>query len=569
LQEPRGHLPETATASEIPVERVSVARRAHTYPQVSLTAADLVDTPVVVAPPSITVGDALRLSRRRHARVLACGAATHVLVEDLARADTLGLGELAAAEVSQPLPVVEAQAPELRVRRALTDGAPVVIVRGRSGGAIARGASPRAVSLVARVNAALSPATREVLDAVTRLAAAHGGRAFLAGGLVRDVWRGETSAARDLDVVIEGDGPGVARALASELGGALVEHERFLTASVATARHGRIDVVTARTERYERPGALPRVLPGSMAQDLRRRDFAVNAMAVELGSGAFGLLDPLGGVTDLERRRLRILHPLSFVEDPTRMLRAVRYAARLGLTADRWTLRCQALALRLAPYPALSASRLAGELERLLSEPSPGAVLALAVRGGVMRLLDPGWRPSRATATRLAALNATLEWAAAHRLATPLAVTALALASEQRPTVATAMPERLGLSGELLSRVRRALEEAPHLATRVRATRSRSEAARLLREAGDVALTLLHLTEPEARERLDWYVREGRTVAPGLGGDEVIALGVPRGPMVSEVLQTLRDGRLDGRFGDREAELRYVRSLTIRDERKG
>jgi tRNA nucleotidyltransferase (CCA-adding enzyme) len=551
------------------VERVSVARRAHAYPQVSLTAADLVDTPVVVAPPSITVGDALRLSRRRHARVLVCGAGNHVLVEDLARADTLGLGELAAAEVGRPLPVVEAQAPELRVRRALTDGAPVVIVRGRAGGAIARGAAPRSVSLVARINAALSPETREVLDAVMRLAAAHGARAFLAGGLVRDVWRGETSAARDLDVVIEGDGPGVARALASELGGALVEHERFLTASVATARHGRIDVVTARTERYERPGALPRVLPGSMAQDLRRRDFTVNAMAVELGSGAFGLLDPLGGVADLERRRLRILHPLSFVEDPTRMLRAVRYAARLRLTADRWTLRCQTLALRLAPYPALSASRLAAELERLLGEPSPGAVLALAVRAGIVRLLDPRWRPSRATDTRLAALDATLEWAIVHRLATPLTVMALALASEPRSAVATAVPERLGLSGDLLNRVHRALEEAPRLATRVRATRSRSEAARVLREAGAVALTLLHLTEPEARERLDWYVREGRAVTPDLGGDEVIALGVPRGPMVSDVLQTLRDGRLDGRFVDREAEIRYVRSLTLRDERKG
>src|SRR5688500_9330794 len=289
----RGHLLASAAGPEIAVERVSVARRAHVYPQVSLTAADLVDTPVVAAPSSITVSDALRLSRRRHARVLACGSDAHVLVEDLARAETLGLGDLAAAELWRPLPVVEPHAPELRVRRVLSEGAAAVIVRGRAGGAVVRGVPPRAVSLVARMNAAVPASTREVLSAVTRLAAAHGARAFLAGGLVRDVWRGETSAARDLDVVIEGDGPGIARALAGELGGALVEHERFLTASVETAEHGRIDIVTARTERYERPGALPRVLPGSIAQDLRRRDFTVNAMAVELDSGTFGLLDPL------------------------------------------------------------------------------------------------------------------------------------------------------------------------------------------------------------------------------------------------------------------------------------
>ncbi len=551
------------------MERVSVARRAHAYPQVSLTAADLVDTPVVAAPPSITVGDALRLSRRRHARVLSCGAAIHVLVEDLARAETLGLDDLPAAEVSRPLPVVDADEPELRVRRVLADGAPMVIVRGRAGGAVARGTVSRTISLVARVNAALSPETREALGAVTRLAAAHGARAFLAGGLVRDVWRGESNAARDLDVVVEGDGPGVARALANELGGALVEHERFLTASVETPRHGRIDVVTARAERYERPGALPRVLPASMAQDLRRRDFTVNAMAVELATGAFGLLDPLGGIADLEHRRLRVLHPLSFVEDPTRMLRAARYAARLGLTADRWTLRCQALALRLAPYPALSASRFAAELERLLREPSPAAALTLAVRAGVVRILDPRWRPGRATAMRLAALDATLEWATAHRLASPLTVAVLALAGEQRSAVATALPERLGLSGDLLSRVRRALEDPPGLTARVRGAGSRSETARALREAGGVALALLHLTEPAIRERLEWYVRDGRTVTPELSGDDVIALGVARGPRVSEVLQALRDGRLDGRFVDRQAEIRYVRSLTFRDERKG
>jgi tRNA nucleotidyltransferase (CCA-adding enzyme) len=370
--------------------------------------------------------------------------------------------------------------------------------------------------------------------------------------------------------VIEGDGPAVARALAGALGGTLVEHERFLTASVETPGHGRIDVVTARTERYERPGALPRVLPGSILQDLRRRDFTVNAMAVELGSGAFGLLDPLGGVADLERHRLRILHPLSFVEDPTRMLRAARYAARLGLTADRWTMRCHALAVRLAPYPALSAPRFAAELERLLAEPSAAAALDLAVRAGVVRLLDPRWRPLRATGARIAALDVTLQWAARHRIASPLTVAALALATEQPPAVTAALLERLGFSGEPLARIRRTLDEGPRLAARVRDAASRSEAARLLRAAPGAALAALRLMDDtRVQERLEWYVREGRAIAPELGGDDVIALGVPRGPAVSDVLDALRDGRLDGRLVDRQAEIRYVRSLKLSDERKG
>jgi tRNA nucleotidyltransferase (CCA-adding enzyme) len=547
-----------------------MARRAHAYPQISLTAADLIDTPLVSVPATITVSDALRLARRRHARILTCGARTHVVVDDLARAESLALGDLLAAELARPLPVVEPQTPELRVRRALAEGAPAVIVGGRAGGAVARGPAPRSVSLAARVNAQLSAETRAALAEVTRIAAAHGARAFLAGGVVRDLWRGAAEAARDLDVVVEGDGLAVARALADALGGTLVEHDRFLTASVETSRDGRIDVVTARTERYERPGALPRVLPGSLAQDLRRRDFTVNAMAVELDSGAFGLLDPLGGVVDLARRRLRILHPLSFVEDPTRMLRAARYAARLRLAADQWTRRCHALAVRLAPYPALSAPRFAAELERLLAEPSASSALGLAVRAGVFRLLDARWRPTPATMQRIAALDETLRWASAHRIASPLTVAAMALTAEPPPAGVAAFLERLGLSGEPLARACHGADEARRLAARLRDAVSRSETARALREVGGAALAALHLMEDgRVRERLDWYVREGRSVAPELDGDAIIALGVPRGPAVRDVLHALRDGRLDGRLVDRQAEIRYVRSLTLSDERKG
>lgn len=552
-----------------------MARRAHAYPQVSLTAADLVDTALVTAPPRITVVDALRLARRRHARLLACGPGSHVLTEDLARAETLGLGELLASDVARPLPVFAPDTPELRVRRALADGAPAVVVAGRAPAAITRAPVPRAVALGERVRVGLPADSRAVLDEVARLAAAHGARAFLAGGLVRDLWRGAAAGARDLDVVIEGDGLAVARALADALGGALVEHDRFLTASVKTDTHGRIDVVTARTERYERPGALPRVLPGSIAQDLRRRDFSVNAMAAELGAATPLLLDPLGGVADLARRRLRILHPLSFVEDPTRMLRGVRYATRLGLAADRWTARCQALALRLAPYPALSAARVAAELERLLAEPSAAAALTAAVDNHVIRLLEPRWRPVAATAAHLKTLDATLTFVSAHRVASPLTVAALSLAADQPAPVLSSLLERMGLAGEPRRRVEQALTDGPRLAGQLRAAPSRSAVAEALREASGAMLAWLYVTaEPRVRELVDWYAREGRGVRGELDGEDVIGLGVPRGPAVSRVLRALRDGRLDGRFADRRAEIDYVRSLstrddTTRDERKG
>ena len=441
----------------------TMARRARAYPQAVLTAGDIVDTEVVTATSRITAADALRLARRRRARVVACGPHAHVLTDDLARAESLGLGDLPACDVARPMPVVPSHTPELAIRRHLTEGAPAVIVAGK--GAIARAATPRTVPVRRRLDRALSPHARTLVAEIARVAAAQGARAFIAGGLVRDAWRGETTDG-DLDVVVEGDGPAVARALADALDGTLVEHERFLTASVRAPGHGRIDVATARSERYDAPGALPRVLPASIGQDLQRRDFTVNAMAVEVTSDAWELMDPFAGAADLERRRLRILHPLSFVEDPTRLLRAARYATRLDLRADAWTARCQALALRLAPYAALSGQRIAGELERLLAEPLAAAALAMLARGGAPRLLDPRWRLTRTGAGRLSAISTTLDWVREHRIARPVVVGVLALGAEQPAAVAEAMAGRVGLTGEPLRELRHALVEAPALARR-------------------------------------------------------------------------------------------------------
>jgi tRNA nucleotidyltransferase (CCA-adding enzyme) len=543
-----------------------MARRARPYPQILVTAADLVDGQVLAAPSGITAADALRLARRRRVRVLACGAGHHVLAEDLARAESLGLGDVPARELARPLPVVGARTPEPAVRRALAAGAPAVIVS--PAGVITRPATPATLPVRARLERALPSATRALLAEVARVAAAQGARAFVAGGLVRDAWRGETTVG-DLDIVVEGDGPAVARALADALHGTLVEHERFLTASVRTPGHGRIDVATARSERYDMPGALPRVLPAPIVQDLQRRDFGVNALAVELTSEAWELLDPFAGIVDLEHRRLRILHPLSFVEDPTRLLRAARYAARLELRPDAWTARCQALALRLAPYPALSGQRIATELERLLDEPQAAAALAILARGGMPRLLDPRWRLTRATAARLDRVAATLAWVRADRVTRPLVVAALVLALGQPSAVAAAMVAHLGLSGEPLSELRRALAEAPALIRELSGA-APSAAGRALRNASGATLAALHLAGGAARERAEWWVSRGRTVAPLLGGDDVIALGVTRGPAVAAALAALRDARLDGRVVDRAAEMDYVRSWVVSNpERKG
>ena len=547
-----------------------MARRSHAYPQVRVDAAALVDVPAVAAPAGIRVGDALRLARRRDARLLVADGRC-VLRDDLVRAQALGLDALGAGALARALPTVDAGADEVAVRRALAGGAPLVAVRDRRGivGAVAAPAARRAApvaSLGARFTRAVPDAVRAVLARVAELAAAHGARAFAVGGLVRDVCRDAAVTRRDLDVVVEGDGLRVARHLADALGGTLTEHPRFLTASVEAPGLGRIDVATSRAERYETPGALPRVLPAGIAQDLARRDFTVNALAVELASGGFGLLDPFGGRADLARRRLAVLHPLSYVEDPTRLFRAGRYAVRLGLAPDAATRRAQALALAHAPYPALSGQRLATELERVLAEARPDAVLLRLAAGGVLRLLHPRWRLTAATRRRLTALPAALAWAVGAGLAVPpLELALLALLADQPPALAAAALDRLGLAGEPRARVGRGLEGAPALGAALLDAGRPSARARLLRERAPVELAWLWLDAAATGGRpapvgaiVAWFAGlEPRGGA--LGGEDVIALGVPRGPAVARVLAELRDARLDGTVTDRAMEEDLVR----------
>src|SRR5205823_2908500 len=381
-----------------------VAKRAHAYPQVSVVAGDVVDVAVVAAPSSIAVRAALALARKRDAAVLSVGP-RYVLREDLARASLLDAGDLPAASVARPLPVVEAGAGEVAVRRRLAGGAPLVIVRGRAGavGAVAgRGPALDAhASAAARVARGVPAETRELLSTIGRLAREHRARAYLVGGMVRDVWREAPVSPRDLDLVVEGDGPAVARRLAQALGGTLREHERFLTA---------------------------------------------------------------------------------YVEDPTRLFRAARHGARLGLTPDRATLAAQALALRLVPYPALSGQRLTGELGLILDEARPDGALARLGGAGVFALLDERYRFTALTRHRCAELTATLAWAHARSLpAAPVELTVLVLVADQPREVATAALARLAFAGEPLTRLARCLDEHQALARRLAAATAPSARARELR----------------------------------------------------------------------------------------
>jgi tRNA nucleotidyltransferase (CCA-adding enzyme) len=215
----------------------------------------------------------------------------------------------------------------------------------------------------------------EALPAIERVRAAAGDRAlYLVGGAVRDILLGRSTS--DLDFVVEGDS-GDAAAIAERIAPGHVAHEQFGTASV-DLDGVRIDIAMARTETYPSPGALPEVHPATLAEDLGRRDFTINAMAVAL-DGAGELIDPHGGEADLEAGLLRVLHERSFIDDPTRALRAARYAARFGFSLDPGTERL----LRAADLGAVSRYRLDAEMGRLEAEEDAGVALELARSWGL------------------------------------------------------------------------------------------------------------------------------------------------------------------------------------------
>lgn len=561
-----------------------MARAGAVYPQVDPRAAGLMEGRVLRCAPRLAAARALALADAAGARVLVVGTRAVVRHDELSRAVDWGLERMAVGRLAwQSLPVVAASSPEVAVRRLFMAGAPMVVVRerGRIAGVIEASPVDRTVAGLSIAHRLEQPggASRDAGLWLCRLAGTLGEKqgvvVWAVGGFVRDVLLGRP--ALDLDLVVQGDGPAFAQRLAEAIGGRAVTHGAFGTASIEGGRTAggeplpRIDVATARRERYAAPGALPGVSPASLAEDLARRDFSVNAIGMALGPALFGrLVDPLGGRADLDRRRLRVLHPLSFVEDPTRLFRAARYSARLGLRMDAGTRRALRLALSVGRYPALSGQRLLAEIELLAVEPTGWQALGLLLRWGVLGLWDPGFRGSRLVARRLRNGRRLGHWPEAAPFL-PGAPSTMLVASllDQRPAVSRRCLARLAVTGARAERLATGPEQGRRLA-RIARPRGRpaSLVAAAFREASPESLAAAWLIGGRPlRRRLRWFATRGHAVRPLLRAEDLLAAGIPRGPRIGGCLRALRDLRLDGRIRTLPGEQRFVEQC--RHRRKG
>lgn len=383
----------------------------------------------------------------------------------------------------------------------------------------------------------LPPGGRSLVEQFIALASDLGVTAYVVGGPVRDLLLGREIL--DVDIVVEGDAIVLAESLADFKTVRAMRHPRFGTATVKAGGFA-LDLVTARSESYERPGALPSVSHGAIDDDLRRRDFTVNAMAIALNGPRRGaLLDPMGGEADLKARLIRALHEESFRDDATRVLRAARYETRFGFRLESET---EAWIRRdLANLDWISGARIHHEFVRTFGEAAPERCLLRLAGLGALKAIHSALTFDADRARSFEAAR-SLDQRNAPAAYWPL------LAWNVTPREVDSVATRLAL--------RRSQAEAIRSVSKVRALKSQlAEMGTPNSRVVDLlspypAATLLGLAaateSSDVRDTVTRYLRRLRRVRPVLDGDDLLAMGAAEGPLIGQVLKQIRVAKLDG-----------------------
>jgi tRNA nucleotidyltransferase (CCA-adding enzyme) len=391
----------------------------------------------------------------------------------------------------------------------------------------------------------------EFMQTAGLVAASQGQNLHLVGGVVRDLLLERNNF--DLDLVVEGDAISLAKHLVDAVNGKITVHPRFNTANLQWDKWS-IDLATARSETYEKPGALPKVQPGSLVTDLFRRDFTINTMAVELIPGSFGkLIDIYDGRNDLKHKRLRVLHENSFKDDATRIWRGMRYEQRLDFHFEADTLRL--LKQDIPMLDTISGDRIRHELELVLKEELPEKVFSRADILGILARLHPSlkgdsWLIDKFIEARLTSLPLSGLY---------MALLAYRLNVEETGQLISYLRLRKSVSqilrdtGSLKSRID--LLGNPDIMS--------SAIYNILHGYSQTAITANSLaTDSDTiQQHINGYLNRLRHVKPALTGKDLQKMGITPGPHMKEVLRKLHEARLDNKVTSRADEVEMVRGL--------
>ncbi len=388
-----------------------------------------------------------------------------------------------------------------------------------------------------------------LLSTVQLVADRIGEPVFLVGGMVRDLLLGRAS--EDVDLVVEGSGITLAEALAEAVGGRSHPHAPFLTAVVTLPDGHKVDVASARTEFYRTPAALPEVATSLIRQDLYRRDFTINSLAIAMSGPRHGeLVDFFGGRKDLQRKEIRVLHSLSFIDDPTRAIRAVRYARRLGFTIAPDTRNLIETAIQEKVFDRLSGQRLRRELEHLLDEPHPTPSLALLAELHLLPAISPDLVWHEGVRGFLLETEGQLMWYRLERLGPlpePWLLYLGGLVLRAEPGTEQRLADRLQLGGELRQRALALPAGVAAVTACTEPTLSRSARVSVVEShPPEVVLLAMAGLDIDARLRVADALEAAVRVRPPVTGGEIVASGIPPGPHIGIALRRTRDALVDG-----------------------
>ena len=397
----------------------------------------------------------------------------------------------------------------------------------------------------------IHPEKLTLLSNIANLAETLNMSCYLVGGSVRDLLLGRPI--NDLDVIVEGDAIDLAKKLVEVYGGKQTPHFKFRTAfwHVPNSEHV-VDLITARNETYEKPGALPTVKPSTIEDDLARRDFTINAMALRLdGEGMGEVLDPLGGGADLERGVIRYLHPNSFIDDPTRIFRAIRYETRYGFEIEPETLAAiNKEALKV--LQSLSGERLRNELDLILDEDEAARMVLRVASLGVLDAIHPTMPEFNQDYAEYLEMDAHLD-VQADRRAMGFILWFMDLSEED----IFLLVNRLDFSNEMSLNVWAGAQLKRSLVHLIGARPS--EWTYALEKLPLLAIFAVYLISRE--NALLSYISIWRHVRPRTTGNDLKAMGLPPGPRFSEILIRLRSAWLDGEVSNESQEKELLAKL--------
>jgi tRNA nucleotidyltransferase (CCA-adding enzyme) len=382
---------------------------------------------------------------------------------------------------------------------------------------------------------------------------------YLVGGVVRDLLLGRANF--DLDLVVEGNAIELTRQLIEIKQGEITTHPRFGTAKLQWNKWS-VDLATARSETYVKPGALPRVKPSSLSNDLFRRDFTINTMAIHLNPSRYGeLIDLYGGRDDLEHKLIRVLHEKSFTDDATRIWRGLRYEQRLNFQLEPNTL--QLLKRDIPMLDTISGDRIQYELECILQEERPEKVFHRAEELNGLQSLDPALKGNGWLAEK---------FKLAQQLTSPnlpsfglyLALLAYRLTEEQSEHLIS----RLRLSKSVAQTLQNTMAIKTKLQALANPALNPSGIYRLLHGYSPSAImaNLLAGDSNVAYQHIRLFLNKLRYVKPALNGDDLIRIGIALGPRIKEILQLLHQARLDGKVTSKQGEESLVKKWLANKE---